>query len=329
MNSVWRCLRVPASWLLGIVGICLLAACGGGYEAPLRVGVNNWPGYGTLLYARDLGAYDGAPVRLVELASSTQVMDALKVGKLDAAGLTLDEVLKLVHDGVPLSIVWAMDVSAGADALLVRPEITQLSDLVGKRIGVEQTALGAYMLDAALRAGGLKAWDVDVVPMPIDEHVDAFVQRKVDAVVSFEPVIQQLRSADARIVFDSRSIPGEIVDVLAVRRDVLECCEDRVRRLLKGQIEAMRRLRETPQHAIVAMTPRSGLTEDEFQAALDGLIIPDVEANAALLDGASASLGATVERLADIMLERGLLVRPPEVSGLLDGRFVRIEGRAR
>ena len=90
-----------------------------------------------------------------------------------------------------------------------------------------------------------------------------------------------------------------------------------------------RRLRETPQHAIAAMTPHSGLTEDEFQAALDGLIIPDVEANAALLDGASASLGATVERLAGIMLERGLLVRPPEVSGLLDGRFVRTEGRER
>ena len=41
-----------------------------------------------------------------------------------------------------------MNISAGADALVVKPQIKQASDLRGKRIGVEQTAVGAYLLSS-------------------------------------------------------------------------------------------------------------------------------------------------------------------------------------
>ncbi len=69
-------------------------------------------------------------------------MDALRVGSLDLAGLTLDEALLLAQEGVPIAVIWVLNTSAGADALLAKPGITTLDALRGKRIGVEQTAVG-------------------------------------------------------------------------------------------------------------------------------------------------------------------------------------------
>ena len=113
-----------------------LLGCSPRYQPPLTVGTNTWIGYEPLYLARDLGYYEGANLRLVELASTTQAMDALRVGSLDLAGLTLDEALLLAQEGVPIAVIWVLNTSAGADALLAKPGITTLDALRGKRIGV-------------------------------------------------------------------------------------------------------------------------------------------------------------------------------------------------
>ena len=132
-----------------------LLGCSPRYQPPLTVGTNTWIGYEPLYLAHDLGYYEGANLRLVELASTTQTLDALRVGSLDLAGLTLDEALLLAQEGVPIAVIWVLNTSAGADALLAKPGITTLDALRGKRIGVEQTAVGGYMLNAALAQANL------------------------------------------------------------------------------------------------------------------------------------------------------------------------------
>ncbi len=124
----------------------LLSACGARYEAPLTVGTNTWTGYEPLYLARDLGLHEGLPLRLVELGSTTQSMDGLRTGWLDMAGLTLDEALTLVQEGIPIKVIWVLDISRGADALVARYGVAGLADLRGRKVGVEQTAVGAYML---------------------------------------------------------------------------------------------------------------------------------------------------------------------------------------
>ena len=83
-----------------------LLGCSPRYQPPLTVGTNTWIGYEPLYLARDLGYYEGANLRLVELASTTQTLDALRVGSLDLAGLTLDEALLLAQEGVPIAVIW-------------------------------------------------------------------------------------------------------------------------------------------------------------------------------------------------------------------------------
>ena len=143
----------------------LLSACGARHEAPLTVGTNTWTGYEPLYLARDLGLHGPSPAP-GGLGSTTQSMDGLRTGRLDMAGLTLDEALTLVQEGIPIKVIWVLDVSQGADALVARYGVAGLADLRGRKVGVEQTAVGAYMLNAAMAEAGLRTTDITVVPLP-------------------------------------------------------------------------------------------------------------------------------------------------------------------
>lgn len=125
-------------------------ACTPSKPEPLRIGTNLWPGYEPLYLARDKQQFDDSRYLLFELTSATQVMHAFQKRKIDIAALTLDEALLLEAEGIPLKVLLAMDYSNGADAIVASPNIHSMHDLKGKKIGVENTALGAFMLNRAL-----------------------------------------------------------------------------------------------------------------------------------------------------------------------------------
>ena len=216
-----------------------------------------------------------------------------------------------------------MNISAGADAIIARPGIRHLADLRGQRIGVEQTAVGAYMLQAALEQAGMQASDVSVVPLPLDEHLSAWHGRRVDAVVTFDPVRQTLLNEGGVTVFDSRALPGEIVDVLVARDEALQCCARRIAQLLDSQRRALAYLAEHRDDALARMAQRPGVASADMAAALNGMVLPNATGNRALLDGASPGLVRTAQQLAQTMHQHGLLARIPDTTGLVDGRFVR------
>ena len=104
--------------------------------------------------------------------------------------------------------------------MLARPELKELKDIKGRRVGVESGALGAYVLARALQIAGLNRTDISVVSIPVPEQEQAFQGRRVDAVVTMEPNRTRLLAQGARQLFDSSQIPGEIVDVLWCGRTI-------------------------------------------------------------------------------------------------------------
>lgn len=303
-----------------VVGSALaFNGCAQRQEPLLRVASNVWPGYETLYLARSLGYYDDKNIRLVEMPSTSQGSQALRNGMIEAACLTLDEVLSLMQDGMDLRVVLVMDVSLGADVLMARPGIDTLQALRGKRIGVENAAVGAVMLDAALQAGELRAQDVTIVPLTVNEHAAAYLAGKIDAVVTFEPVRSQLLKAGARVLFDSSQVPGRIVDVLVVRSEIAAAHAEALKELLKGHFRGIEYLASQPQDAEKRMAPRLG---EKALAQFTGLNLPDLKENRALLGGNPPPLKSTARGLVDLMLHRKLLQRPVSVERLVDPSFL-------
>lgn len=66
------------------------------------------------------------------------------------------------------------------------------ADLRGRRVGVEASALGAYLPSRSLQITRLQPTEMRMVPLPVDEHPRAWQEDRVDALVTCEPVRGQL-----------------------------------------------------------------------------------------------------------------------------------------
>jgi len=91
--------------MLSFILVAFLMGCTSVPEPIFRVGTNQWIGYELLYLARHLNEFNGSPIRLVELTSADEVSHGLRSGVLEAAALTLDEVIRLMDTGLDLRVI--------------------------------------------------------------------------------------------------------------------------------------------------------------------------------------------------------------------------------
>ena len=271
----------------------------------IRIGSNRWLGYAPIYLADDLGWTAPSGIRLVEYPNTTGVLRGFRNGMLDAAMLTLDETLLLQDSAaeLDLEIILVTNVSAGADALFARAPLTNLKDLAGQRIGVENTALGAYFLSRVLDQAGLRIDDLQVVSLPVHEQTAAFAAGDVDAVITFASEGPALESKGARRIFDSRRLPGEIVDVLVVDRQ--RVTREQRRRLRALWFDALRTWQDNRGETDPRLHARLGLTPMALQVTLDGLLMGDRAVNLQWFD--EGQLQQSIGQLSQYLRERRLL----------------------
>jgi len=295
--------------LIAFAAAALTAGCTSRSAPPIRVGTNTWPGYEPLYLARDIGRLGADDVRLIRHDSATRVLAAFRAGEIDAAALTLDEAMQLLGHGNDPCVVLVMDTSKGGDAVIGREGVRRVADLKGRRLGVEKTAVGAYLASRALQSAGLSLKDVTLVDLPVDRHAGAFLSGTVDAVVTFEPVRSALLLAGGTELFSSAQIPGEIVDVLVVDRHFINDHPRRVQHLVQGWFAALDYLEHRPADAAGYMSPHLRLMPHAVLKSLAGLDFPDRAANLRMLIGRRGvpGLAAPATRLAATMRDMGLL----------------------
>jgi len=313
MNGIPRHLA-----LLPLIVVALaLSGCVREAEPPLRIGTNVWIGSEPLYLARDLKQLDREVVQLVEYPSASEVSRAFRNQAIDGMVVSLDELFVLAADGLQPKVVVVVDVSHGADVVVGRAGMRAMKDLRGKRVAVESGALGAFVLSRALALNGMQASDVKIVRLESNEHPAAFEQGHVDGAVTFDPYRTQMLGAGAHTLFDSSQIPGEIVDLLAVRASVLEKNPQAVQALLTAWFKALEYLQREPQDAAARMAVREQITGEQFLQALEGLRIPSRADNLKMLAGATPSLVVSGRQLMTLMLDAKLLGSTLEIEGLI------------
>ena len=306
----------------GLACMPLVPACAI-QDQPITIGLHVWPGYEPTPLARNMGWLDEKQVKLVQTGSATESLKLLEQGKIDGAGLTLDEVLRARENGIPLSVVLVCDTSAGADQLLARPSIKTLADIKGGRVGVEDGALGALMLYQVLQAAGLTIADIQPVSLPVDQQIAAWQQGKIDAAITYEPAASQIMELGANRLFDSSQVPDIIVDVLAIRSTVLDHAhETAVRHLVSAHLKGLKYLNTSVDDAAYQLAPRFKLPPEKVMSTFKGLVLPDTANNIRLLAATRPALQASAKVIADTLLKAGILHRPADLDGLLRPEFL-------
>ncbi len=306
-----------------LVPLSLIVSCSTGNTSPMRVGTNLWPGYEPLYLARELGYWGGNDIKLAEFPSSSEVIRAFRNQSLDAAALTLDEVLLLWQQNIEAEIVLILDVSSGADAIIADSTIKTFADLKGKTVAVESSALGAYVISRALEINSMSLNDVTIMSLGVSDHESAFNNGEVQAAVTFEPVRTKLLESGGNEIFTSHEIPGEIVDVLVIQRGYLQKYPHQAKKLAQGWFQAIEYMRTRPSDSAERIAKRLKITPEDVTLSYEGLDLAGRDENIRMLVGEEAELNQTLKKLAKSMLKSELLNSVPALNEIINDNVVR------
>ncbi|MDX1285383.1 MAG: ABC transporter substrate-binding protein, partial [Draconibacterium sp.] len=243
-------------------------------QKEIKIGTHRWIGYEPLFLAKSLGHLDER-IKFIEFASATNIMTALKNGKLDGATLTLDEALVMQQQGIELLVVLVNDFSYGADSILLSPRYSKQQSLKGLKIGLEGGGVNAYILSRALEQHGLQYDDVTIVQVKPSEQLAPLQEGLIDGVVTFEPFRSELLKKGAIEIFNSTQIPGEIIDVTVLRKSAINSDDDLFKNLQHSWFETVDFMRSEPEVAFKRIAERKSFTVENFSKGINLIHIPD------------------------------------------------------
>ncbi|HTD46717.1 MAG TPA: ABC transporter substrate-binding protein [bacterium] len=328
MRRVWR-------WVTGSVILLLVAAVPLGWRAApagaaaetLLIGQSTWVGYGPLFLARDKRFFDeaGVSVELKTFEDPKTRFFALVSGKLDGIATTLDTASLYWSTEHPFRSVLGLDDSKGGDGIVAVDTITSIKDLRGKRVAYNKGSVSHFFLSVLLRQNGMTEKDIQSIQMQQDDAGAAFVARKVDAAVTWEPWLSRAKKTPGgHILVDSSTTPGLIVDILLFRSDIIKNHPDAVKAAVQGWFKAVDYWKRNPDESDLLMAKAvGGWLKDvkTFRETLDGVRFYDEAINRQYF-GLGGQIYVTAQNAIDIWKSFGMIRGNVAAADLVDPEFI-------
>ena len=204
--------------------------------------------------------------------------------EVDAVAITnIDAIAQLVKQGIDTDAVLITSYSNGNEAILVSPQAdTNALKLRGKTFALVKFSARHYLLDRYLIRGQIPFDDVQIRDIPEADVPTAFADKDVYGVVANNPNIARLiKDQNAKLLFDSREIPQEILDMVVVRREVLEAHPEVAQALLASWFSIMDRLQGNKRSSTLdAMARLAGLSREDFEKQLISVTLNDTSTKA-------------------------------------------------
>jgi len=307
---------------LKMIGIVTLAALiGSGCvspKKPLRLGINFWATTEFIIMAQEKKFFEeeGLPIEIVEYSSLNDLRRGFGRGQVDAMASSLVEVL-MVRDNTQRrpQVVLIVDFSNGADFIVAKHDIPNVASLKSRRVGVEGGSMGIFVLGRALEQAGLSFEDITLISKDQSTMERSYVSGEVDAAVTYPPFSVGLggTAADGHVIFTSKQIPGEVVDLVAVDANKLNPGDaakfQNVWRRIMAHVAA------NSEESYRAMAKREKISLEEFQATMNGIQLVSPEQQQALIE--KGGLKVTVQKTARFLQQTGVLKGIPDANDVL------------
>src|SRR6202048_907254 len=165
----------------------------------------------------------GIKIKLTQVNEYVESINQYTAGTFDACVMTNMDMLTIpAAGGVDSTALIVGDFSNGNDGVVLKGKGKTLTDIKGQKVNLVELSVSHYLLARALESAGLRERDLKVINTSDADIVAAFSAPATTAVVTWKPQLSAVMSApDAQLVFDSSKIPGEILDLMVVKTDVL------------------------------------------------------------------------------------------------------------
>ena len=310
------------------------AAAPADISGPITIGYSDWPGWTAWSIADKQGFFKkhNVNVNLVWFPNYTDSLNAFAANKVDANCQTWSDTMGPLAQGQAARVVLINDNSAGNDAVVAGPGVHSMKDLKGKKVATELGTVEQFLLDKALAANGMTEKDIQYVPIKVQDCPAAMIAHQVDAVAVWEPNKSQLlaKLPGSHVIFDSRSLPGQIPDLLVFQSKVVDARPQDIQGIVDAWYDAMAWWRANPDAAVKLMadTAKDPGTPAEqiafYKSFIQGTRIFDgTEAAAAFTESAKpTSLYTSGPSIAQFLLDQKQIPKIPDWKSALDPTFV-------
>jgi len=296
----------------------------------VKLAHSTWVGYGPLYIARDKGMFkkNGVDVDLVVMEDPKERFPTLMADKIQMIASTVDTALLYLKKPNDFQYVVAIDDSNGGDGIVAIKDIKSIADLKGRKVAVNEGSVSEFYLNVLLAKVGLKEKDLNTVNMTAGDAGGAFVAKRVDAAVTWEPWLTKGKSTDfGHLLVDSSTTPGLITDVIIVKTAWAGAHQNEVSGIVKAWNEAVAYYRANQEESIAIMAKGvGGWLKDpkEFKATLPGIKFYGAEDNKAFF-GTKAKPGpliTTVKSAIDVWSGQGKLQVKVTPADLINYSYV-------
>ncbi|MCO7225228.1 ABC transporter substrate-binding protein [Pleionea sp. CnH1-48] len=246
-------------------------------SAPVKIAINPWPGYEFLYLAEQKGFFadENLNIKLVQLASLGDVQRAYLQGRVDGMASTVIEVVQVASvSNTSVDIILIPDYSMGGDVIIAQKEITTLADLKNKRVAAEVGSLDVFLLALALKKANMRFSDIQMVGMGQLRIASAMLNGEIDAAISYPPhSIKLLSHQQQHVIFSSADVPKQIIDTISLRGDLPQVDSNWLKKFYRVWQRALDFAKTNPEEAHQIMATREGISSDEFEEALSGMVL--------------------------------------------------------
>lgn len=294
------------------------------YTDKVVLGQSSWIGYAPLYLADKKGFFKdhGANVEVQQFESKTDSRSALATGKIQGISTTVDTFVMSQASGMNLSIVLALDTSAGGDGISAKNDIKDLKSLKGRSVALDTSGGASYFwFQYLLNQQNMTLDDVKVVNMSSGDAGAAFVSGQVDAAVTWEPWLSKAKATEnGSVLIDSSETPGIIVDALAMNKEFTEKYPDTVKAIVSGWYDALAYMESDPDEANKILMQYTGDEEVEaLEGAMSGVSFYDKEGNEKYFDGQIQDIA---KKASDLWVENKLIDNAVDTDAMISKDFI-------
>jgi NitT/TauT family transport system substrate-binding protein len=262
----------------------------------------------------------GITIEVKQFNDYVESINQYTAGAFDAVTITNMDALSIpAAGGVDTTALIVGDFSNGNDAVILKNK-DKLKDILGQNVNLVEYSVSHYLLARALESIGAQEKDLKVVNTSDADMAAAFKTPDVTAVVTWKPIVSTiLESPDAKNVFDSSKIPGEIIDLMVVNTEVLKDNPKFGKALAGIWYDTLAAMKSDPK-AKESMAQASGTDLKGFEEQLATTELFS-DPKSAVTFTTSGDLKTTTERVSKFLFEKSLLGKDAKSAGAVGVEF--------
>ena len=295
----------------------------------MSLGGVTWIGLTAFYIAQEKGFFAEADldVNLQIFGANTDYLSAFLAERIDGCvSCVTSEAVLLADKGKDYKIVLVQDNSAGGDGILALNSIASIADFKGKKIAVEQGAVGHFFLLQVLKEVGLTEKDITIINADAPTAAAAYQAGNVEIASSYAPFLSQANKAqpDGRIIYDSSQMPTAISDFYTFDSKYIEANPEAVDAFIKAIVKALDFLETNRDQAIAIAATKLEITPEALAADLEGIQLPNADVNLQMLSEPNSELYVlnSLQAMGEFLVTQGQIKTVPDMASFIEPKFI-------